>query len=191
MPGLNIYLGSFLVLAAGVIGALAITTCLNVFRLRNKRMNWRVGTLKGFPLFSTLFLGISSILVGVMWAEGGFWSFVASLLYFFIAASWFISSYFSSKCYVTDNGIVKNVNDPSQTIPWHQMRDFLEREQSGYTVYTFMYSTGIGKEIRNLQRLELRIPPKKYESFKKLLSHKLGRRISCYDDSTIGAENFE
>jgi len=191
MPGLNKYLGALLVIVACVMGTVAVTTAAQVFRLRNKRMSWRAGTLKGFPLFSAVFLVISLGLTAAMWLQGGFWAFGASLMYLFIGSGWFISSYFSSKRYITDNGIVKNVNDPAQTVAWHQIRDFFEQETAGDFIYIFIYSDGEEELPQNLRRLELKIPQKKYESFKKLISHKLGRRISCYEGSTIKIEKFE
>lgn len=189
MPGLNIYLGSLLFFVACVMGALSMQTVVQVFRLRNKRLSWRAGTLKGFPLFSTVFLMISFVFTTVMWFNGGFWGFIASGFYLFISASWFVTSYFSSKRYITDNGIVKNVNDPSQTIAWHQIRDFVEQDEARERRYTFIYSEK--QNEYNMQRLELKIPPKKYNAFKKLISHKLGRRISCYSHTSIQIENFD
>lgn len=189
MPGLNIYLGILLVFIACVMGALATRTAIQVFRLRNKRLSWRAGTLRGFPLFSTVFLGISVVLAAFMWTTGSFWGFVASGIYLFTSVSWFVTSYFSSKRYITDNGVVKNVNDPSQTIAWHQICDFFEQNETGDTLYTFIYNEQ--EHDYNLRRLELKIPPKHYADFKKLISHKLGRRISCYDDVTFKVRDFK
>lgn len=189
MPGLNIYLGSLLIFVACVMGTLSMRTVVQVFRLRNKRLSWRAGTLKGFPLFSTVFLIIGFVFAAAMWFNGGFWGFIASGFYLFISASWFVASYFSSKRYITDNGIVKNVNDPSQTIAWHQIRDFVEQDEAGKMLYTFIYNEK--ENEHNMRRLELKIPLKKCDAFKKLISHKLGRRISCYNNTFVQVENFE
>lgn len=191
MPGLNIYFGGLLAILACIMAIVAVTTCLQVFRLRNKRMSWRAGTLKGFPLFSTIFLTISIGLAIATWLQAGFWAFSAAVLYLMIAGSWFTASYFSSKRYITDNGIVKNVNDPAQTIAWYQIQDFFEQELSGEIIYTFIYGEDAQAYAHDLRRLELKIPRKKYKSVKKLIFHKLGRRISCYEGSTVSVENFK
>src|SRR5699024_6546947 len=101
MPDLNIYIISFLLIATVAFTGLAFTTSLHVFRLRNKRMSWRAGTLKGFPLFSTLFLATSVVLVAVLWKYGSSWDIGAAFLYLIVSLGWFISSYYSSKCYMT------------------------------------------------------------------------------------------
>ena len=189
MPGLNIYFAGLLVFVACVMGTLAARTAIQVFRLRNKRLSWRAGTLAGFPLFSSVFMAISFMLAAFMWTGNSLWGFVGSMGYLFISASWFVSSYFSSKRYVTDNGLVKNVNDPSQTIAWHQIRDFVEQEKAGQTLFTFIYNEQ--QNDYNFRRLELKIPPKHAGAFKKLISHKLGRRISCYNDVSFTVRDFK
>ena len=178
-------------MAAVAIGTLAMITCVQVFRLRNKRMSWRAGTLKGFPLFSSLFLIVSTALFVVMFNVGSFWDLAASWLYMVIACSWFISSYFSSKHYITDNGIVKNVNDPAQTVAWYQIHDFFEQQNRNKWSYTFMYREKGQQQLNNVVRLQLNVPEDKHETFKNLISHKLGRRISCYEEDVIDINQFE
>lgn len=189
MAGLDIYFGCLLIFVASVMGTLAARTAIQVFRLRNKRLSWRAGTLGGFPLFSSIFMAISFVLAAAMWTGSSMWGFVGSIFYLFISASWFITSYFSSKRYVTDNGLVKNVNDPSQTIAWHQIRDFVEQEDDRQMIFTFIYNEQ--QEEYSFRRLELKIPPRYAQDFKKLISHKLGRRISCYDDISFTVRDFK
>lgn len=190
MPTLTIYFGVLLVLAALVMGGLALNTLLQVVRLRNTRMSWRAGTLKGFPLFSTIFLGASVLLASALWMYAGGWYLVASGLYLAIASCWFVSSYFSSKRYITDHGIVKNVSDPAQTVAWHQIHDFVEREHTGGTEYVFIYREGREGELRQVIRLRLLVPAKNIPAFRRLISHKLGRHISCYEGAMIDVNEF-
>lgn len=129
----EILLGIFALVMIGLAG----TTAVNVFRLRNKRLSWRAGTLKGFPLFSTIFMLVSFLLFGVMCAYGNGWEIAAAVLYIILSGAWFTASYYSSKHYITDNGIVKNVNEPSQTIAWHQVNDFVEREENENSLFIF------------------------------------------------------
>lgn len=188
MTSFHIYFGCLLVLVAGVMGTLAVRSALQVFRLRNKRLSWRSGTMAGYPFFSTLFMVFSIAFAATMWLNGSQWNFLAATFYVFISVSWFLTSYLSSTRYVTDNGLVKNVNDPSQTIAWHQIRDFVETSEENRLAFTFIYQEM--HDEGTLRRLELVIPARNVENFKKLISHKLGRRITCYDDILFTVQDF-
>ena len=181
-----ILLGTFTLISS----LLAISTLANAIRLRNKRLSWRAGRIKGYPLFSTLFLGSMAVfliaglalhsMVGVAMASG----------YLLLASGWFTTSYFASKRYLTDHGIVKNVNDPSQTIAWHQIRDFVEQKSPEGSHFVFIYSES-PMDVEKMIRLELMVPENKLRSFKKIISHKLGRRISCYETESIRVSQFD
>lgn len=146
-------------------------------------MSWRAGTLKGFPLFSTIFLAVSVVLAAMMWQNGGRTEMGGAMLYMMISSAWFISSYFASKRYITDHGIVKNVNDPAQTVAWHQIHDFFEQKTENGFEYTFIYRKNNNGKLEKVIRLQLLVPQYAHADFKKLISHKLGRRISCYEES--------
>lgn len=107
MSTLELVFEILLTIFAMVMIGLACTTAVNVFRLRNKRLSWRAGTLKGFPLFSTIFMLVSFALLGVMCVYGNGWEIAAAILYIILSGAWFLASYYSSKHYITDNGIVK------------------------------------------------------------------------------------
>ncbi len=190
MAGLNIYLSLFLVLAVFLFGGLAASAIMKVFRLRNKRMSWRAGTLKGFPLFSTVFMVLSLILAVSVWFNGETVDIAASFCYLFIAGSWFLSSYFTSKRYIIEHGIVKNVNDPAQTVAWHQIHDFFEKPVNNGIRFTFIYFEESRLICRQAIRLEITVPQKKVSSFKKLISHKLGNRLHCYKDEGLPAKTL-
>jgi len=166
-------------------------TVFNAFRLRNVRMSWRAGNLKGYPLFSTVFLVISICLLGYAFFRGTIFDLVAFLLYFWMSGGWFITSYLASKRYITDNGIVKNINDPSQTIPWYQIRDFVEKEIKSGKHYIFLYREDPKLDRERFIRLDLQVPAEKDPDFKKLISHKLGRQINCLDTGTLDVRQFD
>lgn len=170
---------------------LAVSTLVNVVRLRNVRMSWKAGKLNGYPLFSTLFLGSSLFLVGFGFYREAVSDLAMASLYMVLAMGWFITSYLASKRYVTNNGIVKNVNDPSQTIAWHQIRDFVEEEQGRNTRFLFIYSESAMARPEQILRLDIIVPSHKLQEFKKLISHKLGRRITCYETESIKVEYFD
>jgi hypothetical protein len=139
VSGLNIFLETVLLIATLFMCGLAVITAVKVFRLRNKRLSWRAGRLAGFPLFSTIFLGISIILLVTMVKYGSNWEMAASGFYLVISCAWFVTSYFSAKGYITDHGIVKNINDPAQTVAWHQICDFFECRDGDHSKFIFIY----------------------------------------------------
>lgn len=187
MIALWVLLGIFSLIST----VLAASTLVNVVRLRNVRMNWKAGKLMGYPLFSTLFLGVNILLLGIGFYRESIQELAMASIYMVLAIGWFITSYLASKRYVTNHGIVKNVNDPSQTIAWHQIRDFVEEEGPDGTRFTFLYSEPSLDEPGKILRLNLNVPERKLPVFKKLISHKLGRRITCYETESIKVEHFD
>lgn len=182
-------LGTF-TLGAAVLATAALA---NVIRLRNVRLSWKAGKMRGYPLFSTLFMFSAIIAGSVAIYSGSLTEIVASGLYSWLGFCWFTTSYFATKRFITDHGIVKNVNEPSQTVAWHQIRDFVEKEESYHTRYIFIYSRDKNANPSELIRLELDVPDKQKKSFENLVSHKLGRRIRCYvedDISDIDVQQF-
>lgn len=170
------------------VAALASTSLINAVRLRNVRLSWKTGKMAGYPLFSSLFMLTVFIAGGFAVYRGAVEEMVLAGCYGWIGFCWFTTSYLSAKRYITDHGIVKNINEPSQTVAWHQIRDFVESENDDHIQYVFIYSATTDGAPGELIRLELDVPNKRKESFKKLISHKLGRRIRCYikDDINIG-----
>lgn len=90
---------------------LAAYSFQNKLRLRNVRLNWRAGKMKGYPLFATVFLGLISTLGLIVFLIDDTKNFGYFAAYVWIGGMWFISSYLASKHYITDHGIVKNINE--------------------------------------------------------------------------------
>ena len=149
----------------------------NKFRLRNVRLNWRAGKMKGYPLFATVFLGLISTLGMVVFLINDAANFPIFGAYFWIGCMWFISSYLASKHYITDHGIVKNLNEPSQTIPWFQIMDFVEKEFLQGSEYTFTYSEMDKTLTKGYKQLKLIVPVNKRKAFQKIVSLKLNSRF--------------
>lgn len=164
-------------LGAAVIATIAL---INVLRLRNVRLSWKTGKMGGYPLFSTLFLASAFLVAAIAVYSGSVEEMAIAAIYGWLGLSWFTTSFFATKRFITDHGIVKNVNEPSQTVAWHQIRDFVEDEDEEYCRYIFIYCHSESKKTSNLIRLELNVPHQHKRSFQKLISHKLGRRIRCY-----------
>lgn len=189
----EIHIGLWLLLAVAVIVALALAAIAisNVIRLRNVRMSWKTGKMKGYPLFSTIFLGVTAVMAVMAVNERSMADLVAASSYLMLGCAWFTVSYLTSKRYITDHGIVKNVNEPSQTIAWHQIRDFVEHEEEQGIKFIFIYTDVGSHKLSSVIQLELVVPYENIYRFRKLISHKLGRRINCYNTKTVKVEQFE
>ncbi len=149
----------------------------NKLRLRKVRLSWRSGKLKGYPLFATVFLVLTLTLVSIVVVNGYSTRYGILFAYLWIGCMWFVSSYLASKYYITDYGIVKNINDPSQTIPWFQILDYVERDGKKGKEYLFSYSE-MNKSIREgYQQLKLFVPYRQHEAVKKIVSLKLENKL--------------
>ncbi len=183
-----------LLLALFTLGStlLAAYTVANAFRLRNIRISWKSGKLGGYPLFSTLFLAFSiaaTVFVFVNQIEQ-FYTIMGC--YVWMGISWFVSSYFTSKSYITDHGIVKNINDPSQTIAWHQINDYVEKPSSKGSDYVFIYQEQTESMLsKRLIRLELFVPDRKAGKFDKIVALKIGKIMTPVADSSFDFKAFE
>jgi hypothetical protein len=190
----DIYSLFVLLLSLFTLGAtfLAAYTVANALRLRNIRISWKSGKLKGYPLFSTLFLGFSALMAIVVLNNEleVYYSIVGC--YSWMGLCWFVSSFISSKAYITDHGIVKNINDPSQTIAWHQISDYVEKPSLRGSDFVFIYQEKPHYAFnRRLIRLELFVPDKKTNKFNKIVSLKIGKTMTPVADSSFDFKAFE
>ena len=184
----------FIVLSSIVmIGSfvLSMITVSNAVRLRNVMLSWKAGKLGGYPLFSTLFLILCmtlGILASVHRVSIDLFIIAA---YIFTGVNWFTASFLMSRRYITDNGIVKNINDPSQTVAWNSINDYLERSSEQSCHFTFFYSQfdGVKGKPRSV-RLEIEVPEKLAGRFRKILNYKLGRRFRQDLAQVSGFEHF-
>lgn len=170
---------------------LMMVTVSNALRLRNVEITWRSGKLFGYPLFSTVFVLFSLILTGVIMAQQHYSYVVPVMCYNWIGLNWLITSYLTSKRYVTDHGIVKNINDPSQTVAWSRIMDYVERNEGKDLTYVFFYPDYVPGERSRSIRLELEVPVEKRSSFSHILRKKLGRRFSLGEFESTGIEQLK
>ncbi|MEX0773727.1 MAG: hypothetical protein WEB89_04370 [Balneolales bacterium] len=158
---------------------LALVTLSNSLRLRNVLQTWKGGKLGGFPLFSSLFLGFLFFMTIVIWNAELTQYNTAMFSYIWIGLNWFVASHLMMKRFITDHGIVKNINDPSQTISWHEIVDYAERKEGGNYRFTFIYnSSEIRSRRKEAIKLELIVPEEENDEFRKILGKKLGRRFN-------------
>src|SRR5690625_5786791 len=74
--------------------------------LRIVRISWKSVILGVYPLFSTLFLIFSAGMATLMYTHQISPFFPIMACYVWRGFCWFVSSYFTSKSYITDHGIV-------------------------------------------------------------------------------------
>lgn len=183
-----------LLLALFTMGAtfLAAYTVANAVRLRNIRISWKSGKLMGGPLFSTLFLVFLGVVATVVYTfqVEQYYSIISC--YLWMGVCWFTSSYFTSKSYITDHGIVKNINDPSQTIAWHQINDYVEKPSSKGSDYVFIYrEMNHDWDQSRLIRLELFVPDRRTLKFDKIVALKIGRIMTPVVDSEFDFKSLK
>lgn len=183
-----------LTLALFTLGSmmLATYTVANAVRLRNIRISWKSGKLGGYPLFSTLFLIFSAGMAVLMFTNQMKPFYPMMACYVWLGFCWFVSSYFTAKSYITDHGIVKNINDPSQTIAWHQISDYVEKPASKGSEFVFIYQPVQQKsKQKRLIRLELFVPDKKTDKFSKIIDLKIGKTMTPVVDTSFDFKAFE
>lgn len=149
----------------------------NKLRLRNVRLSWQAGKMRGYPLFATVFFGLILILASFVFFLEDTPRYPVFFAYMWLSGMWFISSYLASKYYITDYGIVKNINEPSQTIPWFQILDYVEKEENNGVKYIFTYSEMDKSLTQGYKQLTLFVPDAKYNAVKKIVSLKLINRF--------------
>lgn len=189
--GFQILMLMMLAFATLAFTLLAMVTVSNAWRLRNPLLSWRAGKLYGYPLFASIFLGFSIFTSFVLYYKGESGMVPVMVCYSWIALTWFFSSYQMSKRYITDNGIVKNVNDPSQTVRWANIADFIEKQTPSGTIFVFFYMQAeSGASKKQINRVELFVPNVQRDTFHKLLNYKLRRRFTQQSIYASGYEQF-
>ncbi len=174
---LSIFFQGVIVLFTIASTLLAGYSVMNKFRLRKVRMSWRAGKMSGYPLFATAFLALIGALAVAAFVMEDVSRYSTFVCYMWIGCMWFISSYLASKHYITDYGIVKNINEPSQTIPWFQILDQVEKEEKGGAEYTFSYSELDKSLTDGFRHLRIYVPDSKRKAFEKIVSLKLQNRF--------------
>ncbi len=172
---------------------LALYSIGNAIRLRNVRMSWNSGKLGGYPLFSTLFVLSAVFVVAISYTYQIEQYYAIFGCYAWMGVTWWVSSHLAAKTFITDHGIVKNINDPSQTIAWHQICDYVEKPKSRGSDYLFMYQN-IDKENvadRHITRLDLFVPDRKVPKFEKIVVLKVGKFLSPVSDIPFDIKTIE
>lgn len=171
---------------------LAMYSISNAVRLRNVRLSWKLGKLRGYPLFSGIFLFSVIIMVALVYQYRLEEYYTIFGCYAWMGLSWWISSFFASKIYITDQGIVKNINDPSQTIAWHQICDYVEKPHPKGSDFVFMYQDGVNlNKVPEMTRLEVFVPDRRVTKFEKIVSLKIGKNMAPVAGSSFNIKTID
>ena len=146
-------------------------------RLRNCIMTWSDPGFGGIPVFPAVFTILTVSVAGMHFWVGITEYRVYEIIYMLVGVNWLFSYQMMAKRYITDHGIVKNINDPSQTIAWNRINDYLELPKQGYTEFTFFFTVEVSDTLQS-QRLRLKVPDSLYESFRKIVTYKVDRHLS-------------
>lgn len=145
----------------------------------------------GYPLFASVFLGLIGILGSIAFAMNDVVNYPIFACYVWIGCMWFVSSYLASKHYITDYGIVKNINEPSQTIPWFQILDQVDKEEKGGVEYSFSYSELDKSLTDGFKQLKIYVPDNKRKRFEKIVSLKLKNRFEGQEIPDIDLKSLQ
>ncbi len=157
--------------------ALTVWTWMNTRRLRNRMMSWHDSGITKWPVFPSLFVALCVAAIAVNALMGRHDFHVYEACYLWTGLNWMASYRMMGKRHITDYGIVKNINDPSQTIAWHQINDYLEQERPGATEFTFFFVENGGDGLRS-HRIRLNVPADRYETFRRILTYKVDRHLT-------------
>jgi hypothetical protein len=178
IAGLHLLMLVMLAFATVAFTLMAMVTVSNAWRLRNPLISWRAGKFYGFPLFASIFLAFTLFTAAVLIESGGRTIVTMMVCYSWIGATWWLTSFQLSKRFITDYGVVKNVNDPSQTVSWNQIRDYIEHDVNHGKLFIFLYLIrDADSGVHKTHRLELFVPQPYVSSFSRLIEFKLRRRF--------------
>jgi hypothetical protein len=170
------YYGMLIFFAFGTL-LLTVFTWFNKRRLRNCIQTWSDPGLDSIPIFPSVFLLLVMTVAGFHAINGVQDYRWLEVIYFSMGLNWVIAYRMMTKRYITDYGIVKNINDPSQTIAWNRINDYLERVKDTHTEFIFFFTTQDQGNLRT-NRIQLKVPHEEYESFRKILTYKVDRQIT-------------
>lgn len=189
----------YVILLIGVVtGTLGVTlyttiSVSNALRLKNVRASWRHGRLWGYPATPFLILVAAVVSWGSVFTMGFSEYYVVASCFVWIGVNWFLASLLTSRRYITDHGIVSDVNNSSETVAWHQILDYAEDTHPGVPEYLFLYrveSDGCRSSIL-YKKMKLEVPCGEIENFRKIVSYKLGKSVNLPSWGAVNVKAIE
>ena len=170
---------ALVLLFVAVTGLLMVVSALRRSRLRKIRLSWGNGRLYGLPLIPTIFLAVVVGLIGYELFGGGQsilpgWTILIG--YLTGGVFWYIGALLSTSVVVTDWGLNRRRRGRSEALPWHEVTDYLVRDQGKSHAYVFFRIDERGKK----QRFELDVPKVQLPSFRETVEAKLDARFNYH-----------
>lgn len=190
---LPLFKGLFEVLLVG-LAVMATLFCFmtirNLFSYSHLIMSWNNGKYGGFPVGSSVLLGISVFIFVagfVLPSDAETWML---LVYGWSTLCWFTASYLTGKYYINESGIIDDLNNRSRLLQWDRILDFVERERNGrFVTYTIIYvSPSVETDMGEVKRVEIRVPENRAELFRNIIHLKTEKGA---DERLIPEHRFE
>lgn len=167
-----------LALLAAFIGVASLSmllTLISHLRVRRALLSWQQGRWGGIPIGPACFLIAALAGLGYALVQGH--PVRPSVLVGYPAggAFWLVAAYLARTVFVTEYGIIHDVNRISQAVAWSQMADYFVVETERESRYVFFY-----REEGSSQRcrLEVTVPARHTEVFQQIVYQKLEARFA-------------
>jgi len=181
----NLLHSALVLLFVAITGLLMVVSVVRRSRLRRIRLSWGNGRLFGLPLIPTVFLTIVVGLIGFELAVDGTGTslgWTALLGYLTGGVFWYIGAVLQTSVVVTDWGLSRRRRGQSETLPWHEVTDYLANDQGRKTTYVFFRVDDRGKK----QRFDLEVPRGCRVQFREAVESKLDARFNYYVRRPLG-----
>lgn len=169
----------------GVTFLLMVVSAVRRSQLRKVRLSWGSGRLYGLPMIPTVFLSVVVGLIGFELASEGSgtpFGWMILLGYLMGGLFWYIGAILWTSVVVTDWGISRRRRGRLESIPWHEVSDYVARDEGRKTVYVLFRIDERGRK----QRFELEVPPTRRALFKEVVESKLDARYNYYARRPVG-----
>ncbi len=175
----NLLHSVLVLLFVAITGLLMMVSIVRRSRLRRIRLSWGNGRLFGLPLIPTAFLTIVVGLIGVELAVDGAGTslgWVTLLGYLTGGVFWYIGTVLQTSVVVTDWGLSRRCRGETETLPWHEVTDYLANDHGRTTTYIFFRVDDRGMK----QRFDLKVPAGCRARFRETVESKLDARFNYY-----------
>ena len=179
----------YLLALCGFVGATStfmLVSLINRARVCNVFQTWPRRGGRSWPVWPVAFLVLSfALLVASLWLHH---EPAALTLFGYLAGGlfWLVAATLARTTYVTDQGLVRSVNRPSDRLLWRHVTDyFCAPQEKGAQRYVFFHRSE-GKH----RRFEITVPAGHGKRFQRTVHFKVderleGRARSVYDRETL------
>jgi len=186
----NLVHSALVLLFVVVTGLLLVVSAARRIRLRKIKLSWGNGGLFGLPLIPTVFITIVVGLIGLELAVDGSATSLGWLVllgYLTGGIFWYIGAALSTSVIITDWGLSWRCCGKTETLPWHEVTDYLATGEGRQATYIFFRVDDRGRK----QRFELEVPPSQRSRFRETVEAKLDSRFNYYVSRSIGRRQAE